>query len=349
MTEQDKTPTLEITGSRLFSTWLAGQKASLAFSTYQAGKVFFIGLQPDGRLSIFERSFARCMGLGLAPDGGFWLSSLYQLWRFTNFLEPGRARDGYDAMYVPLAGHTTGDIDIHDIHFREDGSPVFVATRFNCLATVSDKGSFEVVWRPPFIDRIAAEDRCHLNGLAMENGAPRYVTCVAQSNIADGWRDKRRDGGVLLDVDSGEVVAGGLSMPHSPRLYRDELWVLQSGTGEFGRVDRASGRFEPICFLPGFARGVAFLGDYAVIGVSQHREDRTFEGLALNERLEREGAEPVCHLAVVNLNTGDVEHRLTIRGVVRELYDVITLKDVIRPSAIGFKTDEIRLMVKPVL
>ena len=136
-------------------------------------------------------------------------------------------------------------------------------------------------------------------------------------------------------------------MPHSPRLHRGRLWLVQSGTGEFGHVDLATGRFEPVCFLQGYARGLAFLGDHAVIGVSRPRENRTFDGLALNERLAREGVGPLCHLAVVNLATGDIEHRLVIEGVVEELYDVAALPGVLRPMAIGFRSDEIRFLVRP--
>ena len=340
------TPKLELQASRLFPAWLAQQKASLAFTTYQAGRLFLVGVGPDGGLSVIQRSFARCMGLGVS-NTGLWMSALYQLWHFENFLDPGTLHDGHDALYVPVTGHTTGDIDIHDIHVAADGTPVFVATRFNCLATVAERGSFREVWRPPFIDRIAAEDRCHMNGMAVADHRPKYVTCVSRSNIAEGWRDNRRAGGVVLDVDSSEAVASGLSMPHSPRLYRGALWILQTGTGEFGRVDLATGRFEAICFLPGFARGLAFVGDYAVIGLSRAREDRTFEGLVLNERLEREGVHPKCALCVVNLKTGDMEHRLRIEGVVSELYDVAALPGIIRPMALGFRSDEIRFTVRP--
>jgi uncharacterized protein (TIGR03032 family) len=343
----DDRPRLELTGSRLFTAWLAGARASLAFTTYQAGKLFLIGLRPDGRLSIFERSFSRCMGLGAGPGGALWMSSLYQLWRFENFLAPGTTKDGYDAVYVPVTGHTTGDVDIHDIGAGFDGRPVFVVTRFNCLATTAERSSFAPLWRPPFVDRLAAEDRCHLNGLAMRDGRPAYVTCVAATNLAEAWREHRRDGGLVLDVATGETVAAGLSMPHSPRLHRGRLWLVQSGTGEFGHLDLATGRFEPVCFLQGYARGLAFLGDHAVIGVSRPRENRTFDGLALDERLARAGVGPLCHLAVVNLATGDIEHRLVIEGVVEELYDVAALPGVVRPLAIGFRSDEIRFLVRP--
>ena len=248
---------------------------------------------------------------------------------------------------MPVTGHTTGDVDIHDIARDAAGRPIFVATRFNCLATLAERASFTPLWRPPFIDRLAAEDRCHLNGFAAQDGRPAFATCVAATNLAEAWREHRRDGGIVIDVASGETVAHGLSMPHSPRLHRGRLWLVQSGTGEFGHVDLATGRFEPVCFLQGFARGLAFVGDHAVIGVSRPRENRTFDGLALNERLEREGVGPLCHLAVVNLVTGDVEHRLIIEGVVEELYDVAVLPGVIRPSVIGFRSDEIRRTIRP--
>lgn len=340
-------PRLEMIPSRLFCEWLAGARASLAFTTYQGGKLFLIGLRPEGRLSVFERSFPRCMGLGTGAGGTLWMSSLCQLWRFENFLAPGERSDGFDAVYVPVTGHTTGDVDIHDIDAGDDGAPVFVVTRFNCLATLSARASFTPVWRPPFIDRLAAEDRCHLNGLAMRDGRPAFVTAVARSNVADGWREQRREGGVVLDVASGEVVAAGLSMPHSPRLHAGRLWLVQSGTGEFGHVDLATGRFEAVAFLPGFARGMAFVGGHAVIGVSRPRENRTFAGLALDERLAREGIGPRCQLSVVNLGTGDVEHGLAIDGVVEELYDVAALPGIGRPMALGFRSDEIRFTVRP--
>lgn len=345
MTEPKK-PALEFNGSRLFSAWLKDAKVSIALTTYQAGKVFLLGMRPNGQLSVFERTFERPMGLGVGA-GRFWMSSLNQLWRFENFLDSGKTSDGYDALYVPITGHTTGDIDIHDIHEDSDACPIFVATRFNCLATVSERGSFREIWRPPFIDRLAAEDRCHLNGLAMKDGRPAYVTCLSKTNVFEGWRNKRRDGGVVMDVSSGEVVSEGLSMPHSPRFYQGSLWMLQAGTGEFGRIDLDTGQFEPVCFLPGFARGLSFVGDHAVIGLSRPRENRTFEGLVLNERIEAENVEAQCAICVVNLRTGDIEHQLEINGIVKEIYDVVVLPEIVLPKVLGFQTEEIRFAVRP--
>ena len=181
-----------------------------------------------------------------------------------------------------------------------------------------------------------------MNGLAMENGQPKYVTAVSQSDVADGWRDRRRDGGVVVDVQSNEVITPGLSMPHSPRVHNGKLWVLNSGTGDLGTVDPKSGQFEPVAFLPGYARGLAFVGKYAIVGLSKQRQNRTFSDLELDQNLASREAEPRCGLMVVDTESGDTVHWLRLEGVVEELYDVVVLPGVQRPMAIGFKTDEIR-------
>jgi len=317
---------------------------SLGFTTYQAGKLFLLGNQENGRLSAFERTFNRCMGLA-AVDDTLWMSSLYQLWRFSNALEPGQYHGAYDRLYVPQIGYTTGDLDIHDIGVRTDGSVVFVNTRFSCLATTDETFSFRPVWTPKFISRLAPEDRCHLNGLAMRDGAPAYVSAVAASDVADGWRDHRSDGGIVMDVASGEIIAAGLSMPHSPRWHDGRLWLLNAGTGELGTVDIESGAFEPIAFCPGFLRGMAFAGKYAVVGLSQPREAGTFGGLPLEAKLAEAGAVPRCGLLVIDTETGDTLHWLRIEGIVEELYDVAVLPGVMRPMALGFQSDEIHRII----
>jgi len=329
-----------VLASRHFSGWLAGERISLAVSTYQSGKLFLIGRKQGDRLSVFERTFNRCMGLW--SDGQtIYLASVFQVWRLENALRPGQTDRGYDRLYVPRVGYTTGDIDVHDMAVDGEGRVLFVSTLFNCLATVSPRYNFEPRWRPPFVGRLVAEDRCHMNGLAMVDGHPRFVTACSRTDVVDGWREHRASGGVLIDVDSGEVVAHGLSMPHSPRWYRGRLWVLDSGTGRFGTIDLDEGRFHEVAFCPGYARGVSFVGDYAVVGLSRPR-DATFTGLPLDAKLEQYGVAARCGLHVIDLKTGDVVHWLRIEGVVAELYDVVVLAGVARPKALGFKTDEIQ-------
>ena len=337
-------PDLELTSSRQFPDWLAERGVSLAFTTYQAGKLFFIGLQPDGKLSVFERTLNRCMGM-VAEGNSLYVSTLYQLWRFENAVPANAAMEAYDRVYVPQVGYITGDLDIHDLALDGQGRLVFVNTLFSCLATVSETASFAPLWKPPFITRLAAEDRCHLNGVALRDGEPAYATAVSESDAADGWRDKRVDGGCVIDVAADAVALRGLSMPHSPRWYRDKLWLLNSGTGEFGFADLAGGTFQPICFCPGYLRGLAFVDDFAVVGLSLSRDNKTFQGLPLEDRLQDKKTEPRCALQVIDLKSGDCVHWLRIEGVVKELYDVVVLRDCRRPMAIGFKTDEIRRVI----
>jgi len=339
-----QTPQLEFMPSRQFPEWLAENRLSLCFSTYQAGKLFFIGLQPNGRLSVFERTFNRSMGLW--SDGQtIWMTSLYQVWRFENALQAGENHQGYDRLYVPQLAYTTGDVDAHDIAVDAEGRPIFVNTLFSCLAGLSEAKSFRALWQPPFISRLLPEDRCHLNGLAMEDGRPRYVTAVGETDVADGWRDKRADGGVVIDVAANAVAARGLSMPHSPRIHAGRLWLLNSGTGDFGFIDPASGRFEPVAFCPGYLRGLWFHGNFAILGLSQPRENKTFAGLPLDEALAKRNVGPQCALLVVDLKTGATVHWLKIEGIVHELYDVVALPGIQRPMALGLKTDEIRRLL----
>ena len=339
-------PVFVLTSSRGFPGWLAATGGSLAFTTYQAGKIFLLGLQPDGSLSVFDRSFPRAMGLAVSPDSRtLYLATQAQLYRFDNILPHGARQGRHDAVYGPHQSWITGDLDIHDLGIAADGRPVFVNTLFNCLATVADGFSFRPLWRPPFITRLAAEDRCHLNGMAMEQGVPRYVTCLSRSDVVDGWRDRRADGGIVMDVATGAVVAEGLSMPHSPRLYQGRLWLLNSGEGQFGWIDPASGAFHPVAFCPGFARGLAFCGRYAIIGLSNARENRTFNELGLDRTLREKASTARCGLLVVDLETGDTVEWVRIEGVVRELFDIAVLPGVVSPSLIGLKGTEIQRML----
>ncbi|MBR8827612.1 MAG: TIGR03032 family protein [Gomphosphaeria aponina SAG 52.96 = DSM 107014] len=337
-------PVLEINSSRHFTAWLYEQKLSLAFTTYQGGMVFLIGLQQDGQLSVFQRKFERCMGL-YAGGNTLYLSSLYQIWRLENTLEKNQTYNGYDCIFLPQVGYVTGDLDVHDVAVGKDEKLYFVNTLFSCLATVSEEYSFTPLWKPPFISKLAAEDRCHLNGLAMKDGLPGYVTVVSQSDVADGWRDKRVGGGCLIHVLSNEIVATGLSMPHSPRWGNNQLWVLNSGEGEFGYIDLKGGTFEPMTFCPGYLRGFGMYGDFAVVGISQSRDNKTFSGLPLSEKLLQKNTEPRCGLLVIDLRSGDIVHWLRIEGVFAELYDVAILPGKKRPMAYGFKNNEIRRVI----
>lgn len=339
-------PIFELIVSRQFPAWLAEQRISLAFTTYQAGKLFFLGLQPDGRLAVGERTFNRCMGLAAPNTQTLWMSSLYQLWRFENVVPEGQRAGDVDRLYVPMVAYTTGDLDIHDIAVDRQGRVVFVNTLFSCLATISESHSFVPLWQPPWISKLAAEDRCHMNGMALRDGEPRYVTAVSRADVADGWRTQRVGSGVVVEVPSGEPLLTGLAMPHSPRWHNNRLWLSEAGSGYVGYVDQASSTFEKVAFCPGFLRGLAMWGDFAIVGLSRPRHNRTFQGLPLDDELHQRNATAQCGIAVLDLRSGDLVHWCWLDGVVEELYDVVVLPQVVRPMALGFKTDEIRRVLR---
>ncbi|MGK7900025.1 MAG: TIGR03032 family protein [Hormoscilla sp.] len=334
-------PPLEVFCSRQLLDWMTGQQICFALTTYQTSRLILLGVNPEGRISGFERLFDRAMGL-YATTERLYMSSKYQLWQFDNVLSAGQLYNGYDKLYVPRIGYSTGDLDIHDLVVDSTGRVIFVSSLLNCLATVSQRHSCTPLWKPPFISQLVNEDRCHLNGLAMVEGKPGFVTVCSRSDVVDGWRDKRRSGGCVLELQSNEIILTGLSMPHSPRWYQGKLWLHNSGTGEFGYGDLQTGRFEPVAFCPGYLRGLTFWGNYAIAGLSKPRGgDKTFSGLALDERLIAKDAEPRCGLMVIDIHTGAIVHWLRLEGVITELYDVQVLPGVRRPMALGFQTDEI--------
>ena len=327
------------------SAFLGAQRIALAISSYQSGKFYLLGQNVDGGLMVHERFFRKAMGISVTDKDTILLATLFQILKFKNALDPGqRVNNVYDACFVPREIFVTGELDAHDIGQLEDGRIVFVNTLYNCLATPSERHSFTPIWKPPFISKIVKEDRCHLNGLAMQDGVSRYVTAVSKSDTIDGWRDRRFDGGILVDVATGEIVIGGLSMPHSPRLYGGRLFVLNSGTGELGWIERGASaqesKFHVLAFCPGFVRGLAFHGKHAFVGLSKPRYQR-FEGLGLDKKLAETDSEPWCGVQVIDLDTGTCVHWFRIDGAVAELYDLGVVPEVVRPMALGFATNEI--------
>lgn len=335
----------EITTSRHLASWLDEQQVSLAF-TNPPLKLFLVGLHADGQLALFERTFRRCLGIAAAGTDTLYVSSSHQIWRLENILRPGQqSADGADRLYVPRTVYTTGAVGTHDVAVDRAGRVLFVNTRFGCLACVSEQHSFVPLWQPPFLHGLEPGDRCHLNGLALREGQPAYMTSVSQTAAFDSWRDHRRSGGVVIDIAANEIVATGLSMPHSPRWYRNQLWVANAGTGELGTIDCERGRFEPFVFCPGFVRGLCFVGNYAIVGSSRPRYGDIYSGLELDDRLERGRAQPRLGLFIIDLRTATIAHWLLIDGDVRELYDVVPLPGVRQPTALGTITDEIETTI----
>ena len=317
-------------------------------TTYQAGKL--VVLREDGGLLITHfRNLNKPMGL--ARDGGkLAVGCGIDIWEFHNVSAlcgkldesddyPSESAK-HDACFLPRRSHCTGDIHIHEMAFvksqeaKSSDELVFVNTAFSCLAKRSEQNSFEPIWRPKWIKQLSPGDSCHLNGLAKRDGQVKYVTALGTSNEPGGWRENKRDGGLLLDVDSHEIIAQGLSMPHSPRWYNGKLWLLESGEGTIGTVDLATGKYESIAQFPGFTRGLSFIGPLAFIGLSQVRESAVFSGIPLVERL-KEAEDRTCGVWVLNIETGETLGFCRFEEGVQEIFAVEVLPGVRFPDLIN--------------
>jgi len=317
-------PTLDLSwqASPGLAGWLAEQHLGLVISGYQSARLFLVGTQEE-QLTVEPRAFVPCMGLARQGDA-LYVGTRHSVWRLRQE-EAGQLRA--DRCWL------TGDVKVHDVGIEDDGTPLFVNTLYNCIVRPARRGiGFEPVYRPDFISELVAEDRCHLNGMAMEGGRPRYATCLAASNVAGGWRERKHDGGLLLDLATGKARLEGLCMPHSPRIHRGQVWMHNSGQGWLGRADLEAGRFEPVAFVPGILRGLAFHGEHAVAATSQTRYFGRQE-LPIEVELARRGTTGECGVCVINVATGQLEHRLVFQGL-QELYDVQVLPGAAHPRLV---------------
>ena len=325
------------------ATWLSQQGIALALSTYRANRLIFVGVDESQTLRVHERLYDRPMGL-FTNDQSLWMAGRSHLWRFDNLLAPGQHHDGADRLYTPAASFLTGEVNAHELVLTAEGTPLFVNTVFSCLAELTPGCSFRPVWQPPFIDALKPEDRCHLNGVALKNGEITWATACSAGNTPTSWRNTRQEGGVVVHIPTGSITTKGLTMPHSPRWYQDKLWLLNSGTGELGWIEQE--RFQPLCTLPGFVRGLAFAGGCAVVGLSKLRSPQ-FTGLPLEERLQTSGQpKGCCGIRVIDLASGNVLHSLDLPEPIDELFDLAVLENCRQPKALGLVDDAIDCLVK---
>jgi uncharacterized protein (TIGR03032 family) len=302
---------------------------SLIVSTYQAGKAIVVR-SDNGALNTHFRTFAKPMGIA-ADNSRLTIGGANTVWEYRNMpavaqkLEPAGK---HDACYLPRRIHVTGDIDIHELAWDGNNDLWAVNTRFCCLCTFDVDHSFSPRWRPPFVSALAPEDRCHLNGIAMVDGRPKYVTALGETDTPGGWRANKARGGVLMDIESNEILLHGLSMPHSPRWYQGKLWVLESGEGSLAVVDLERRTWQTVAQVPGFTRGIDFVGPLAFIGLSQVRESAVFSGIPLVQRLR----ERTCGVWVVNIETGKTVGFLRFESGVQEIFAVQVLRGMRFPE-----------------
>lgn len=329
---------------------LSEAECSLLISTYQAGQLVAVGA-PAGELSFSFRRFDRPMGVAVGDDR-IAVAGKDQIWSLPDHPDVASAMapaGRHDRCWLPRSSTVTGPIQCHEIAWgtTDTGEPELwiVNTLFSCLAGLDPRYSFVPRWRPPFISALAAQDRCHLNGLAMRDGSPAYVTVLAATDTPGGWRSRDDNCGTVLDVASGEVVTTGLAMPHSPRWHDGNLFVLNSGMGRLERIDPATGQRDDVAVLPGYARGLAFVDDLAFVGLSRIRESVIFGRVpiaAYSEQLK-------CGVGVIDLHTGTTVATLQFADGVEEIFDVQTVPGARCPTfgSSPADGDEIWLLPRP--
>lgn len=306
---------------------------SLILSTYQAGKVII--LSSDGK-NMYQllRSFARPMGIALKGDmmalAGALNVTVFKTDEHLAKTYPNKP-DTYDAFYFPTTIFRTDYVDIHDIAFTNVGL-VGVNTAFSCLSRVDGRYSFEPIWKPDFIKEYSPKDLCHLNGMAVdEKSTIRYVTAFGKTTSKEGWRKNKLTSGILIDTQKNEIVLEGLPMPHSPRIYKGEVYLLLSATEELIKVDVEKKSYDVIAKVDGFIRGLSFKGDYAFIGVSKLRKTHTFSDLEITEKDIQAG------VIIVNIKTGETVGSIKYENSVDELYDVHILEGIKRANILNYK------------
>ncbi|MCC6508523.1 MAG: TIGR03032 family protein [Pirellulaceae bacterium] len=307
-------------------------RASILVTTYQAGKLLVLGAH-ENKLTISFLDYDQPMGLEVSPE----LIAIGTR-RQMHFLVPAHETQGpdseHDGCFVPRSSYYTGSIHGHDLGWGNEGLWI-VNTLFSCLSTLHEDYSFVPHWRPPFISQLIDQDRCHLNGMALEAGRPKYVTAMSETDSPAGWRPNKATSGVVMEVPSGEVVCRGLSMPHSPRLHAGRLWALNSGYGSLGWIEPNSGQYHQVEALPGYTRGLSFCGQFAFVGLSKIRETSVFGGVPIAEHRH----ELRCGVGVIDLTTGRTVAVFQFHSGVSEIFAVEVLQGFKNPLIAGAAVD----------
>lgn len=245
----------------------------------------------------------------------------------------------YDGLFMPRAAYYTGELDIHDLHWTSQGL-LAVNTRFSCLSFINDQYSFTPIWKPAFIKSIQPNDQCHLNGLALVKGKPKYLTALGMTYTAGGWRAGKANGGILMDADSQQIILNNLPMPHSPRVFGNKLFVLLSATGELIQVDVSNSTYEVVQRFSGFVRGMDQIGEYIFIGLSKLRtSSKSFGDLPIASQSVYSG------VAIVHLPTGRLEGYIKYENSVEEIFDIRILSGMKRPGILNHYKDEHTMLI----
>ena len=222
---------------------------------------------------------------------------------------------------MPRITYHTGAVDIHDLSFGSNGDIYAINTLFSSIIKLDENYSFTPVWTPPQIDKITSEDRCHLNGMAMLNGKPKYATAFNNGNTPQVG-ENITSSGVIYDIEKNKIICSGLPMPHTPRIFNNELYVLLSATGELVKIDTDNGTYDVIVKIGGFVRGMSLHKDYLIHwNFKAQKNSSTFGKLDFAKHANQAG------IVIVHLPTKKHSRKINYFNSLDEIYDIHILKD----------------------
>ncbi len=237
-----------------------------------------------------------------------------------------------DRPLVPLSsGFLPGRLYLHDLAMI-GGVLHGNAAGLNAIVRLARSGECEAVWWPRAIERDGRPDLSR-NYLQLNSIAAGGDLSSSFFSASTDVPSRRRPGhrnfpvdrrGVIFSGATREPVVRGLTRPHSARLYRDELWVNDSGHGRVAAI--RDGQAVTVARLPGWTRGLAFADGVALVGTS--RVIPRFSHYAPG--LDAESS--ICALHALDICTGKV------LGSIRwpagnQIFDVAVLP---RATTLGF-------------
>jgi len=327
--------------------WMKDNNCTFVITSYKSHTLIFLGVRND---TIYTYTMMQERPTGIAiKDDKLYVSNIGNIVTYVNRGAIETPLNGmFDTNYCVKNINVSAHIDVHDICVSDDCQSnkssetlFYCSTGLNSICTPSDKYTCNIYWTPPWIKlndkgNPPNEDRCHLNGLCCLDGKPKYVTAVCMRDYLGAWQEHMNEG-VVYDVVENKVVCDKLIMPHSPRVYKNKIWILESGSGYFGYID--GGKFIKKTFLPGFLRGLDFIGNFAVICTSLDRHDHAFRDTPVSRKLKADGRDSKCGIWVIDLENFEIESYLHFSDI-KELYDVRIIPNSQTPRVLGM-TDSI--------
>jgi len=316
-----------------FSSLLADilpDKAILAISTYRSGRILFARVDSGNEIKwlVLKREIPS----GIAfDDRSLSIATIDEIETYSHedihyHFNTSKAKSGTELFTyfdtIPIKSYKTGKILCHEIYSSCPESIYFISTRYSAIGRLYREHITPCFWKPPFITEFIGEDLCHMNGLGVSNGQPEVISCLAGTNFTRGWRLFPANSGLLINIKTNKIICSGLTLPHSPRMVGESIYFLQSGLSCLSVLDTNTCDLQSITELPGFARGLAIIGKYAIIGISVIRNSNLWESLPVKVKYPTS----IQSIVIVDLVKGVIISTFVLPGEFYEIFDIQIIK-----------------------